>query len=217
MDGDPRREVIQPMTLDELQNLRSLACDDIHNGENNDFNEFKRRSHERVEKLIRDLLQMSHRFKYVFLTESGSMYFVLDGGQCLRIKKDKSDKELWSYSSIQPITGRTYFVSEEEGKKAKYLNRIGSSWKRSFDRLIGEKYGGDRTVKYSPQIAEELSPLEINLAHDKMGLAISDDGNAFEIVGEMENGVKVEGGDDENAFLTGAMHLGHNITKIIKS
>ena len=219
MDREPRREEIQPIMVDELKIIRDLAMDNIYEIEDihleKDNEDIKDRDiNDRVEKLVSDLLDIKDRMKFVFSTESGSLYFVLNSGQCLRIKKEKNNKDMWSYKSVQPIAEKIYFVSDESGEKAKRLNRLGSSWRRSRDGVVEDEFGGDRTIVCSQQIMQGLRPLEINMIHQNVGLAIKDHGNTFEIIGRMKGGVKIE--DSGNTLLVGAIHMGHKIDKIIK-
>lgn len=223
---EEQKEKRKPVTLEELKNLvyKDLYNDvrefDWESGKGMDKGDLEKEYKQHVDsttaEFVRKLEERKDDFKFIFETSSGSKYFVLDSGECFRLKKFAEDNGGWNRHSPQPIMEMIYFVSKDQGKKASRLNEIGSSWTDNRKHWIDEEFGGDANVKFSREIALGLCTLEINMVdkrHNKLEISKNDD-DTFRMTGGFCNNQRA---NDEDGFVFQApMHFGHEITKIIK-
>ncbi|MCX6745078.1 MAG: hypothetical protein NTX82_06155 [Candidatus Parcubacteria bacterium] len=143
--------------------------------------------------LIENLIRDQEKLAKIFQTENGSYYFILQSGHCLRIKK--GDKGLHS----EPITDNVFFVAAKTGQEI-------------LDQY--DKYGTpgivDKEIKLTNyQIGAR--PLEIGLHNYAQSPVIDNRGSAIIILG-----AKLKGSNEVIKQVACGMHVGHEITEIIK-
>lgn len=148
---------------------------------------------------LENLLKEKERFKYVFETEKGSVYFVLPTGQSWRFKKASH-----GYKEHSILT-KIFFIDSETFE---YLFSKGQLGIGAFEKqFINQKI---KTVK----LAEGVFPVEFGLS-DYPEIIFEEDEDCVKIIG-----VKVKTREGEEIiphFMASGWHFGHVVAKIIKS
>lgn len=159
------------ITSDELQKkLREFfhARGQARMGKN--FEERESTDRELVRDSIEKLKTESERFKFIFETEKGSIYFVTNTGQSLRFRNGDKGFE------PQPVMDKIYFITEEQSNfLVEEIKHVGGSW-HIADAIV------DREI---PVVSMGLGtvPLEIGFASRPGGNEIEETGTSIFIKG----------------------------------
>lgn len=143
-----------------------------------------------IREFIQSLLEQKQRFKYVFRTEKGSLYFVFHSGECLRFKKRDEEEE--NYDS-QPVMSYIFFIRDSN----------------SVQKIERDKHGNTFSIAFSPvEYQQGVVPIEIGLLYeaDSCPLKVRKEGEQIIITSlpfkEIRNIIKY--------------HIGHLISEVIK-
>ncbi len=93
------------MSVDELVKIRGSIKSQLSAYSKDSGVSFKDHCQQVLEKFLQQLKSQKDKFKQVFTTESGSIYFIVDTGQCLRFKKGTTlfndpDKKYWEIGEV---------------------------------------------------------------------------------------------------------------------
>ena len=158
-----------------------------------DTKEIISKKREFLENFVEKLKTMKEKFKFIFETENGSIYFVSKNGKSWRFKKEEGE----DYFSDQPILNKIIFISPEE--REKYLEIQNTPL---FQELL---------VGYSFQksdISKGFFPLEIG-AQGFREVVFEETEKTLKIIGTKIN-------DEVEPIFASGIHLGHSISNIFK-
>ena len=162
------------------------------------YNEFYDRE---TRKLIDELIKESERFKYVFQTANGSIYFVLETGESQRLKCSQGKFE---WSSIQPLLKNLFFVSGSESERI--LKLIRESYK-GYDALLG-------IPLEEVNLGVGVHPVELNMHHAPKDFDTLLERSGDRIVLKAQ---KHEWDDhNEPGQISNGIHIGNAVTNIVK-
>jgi len=178
-----------------LQDLHLEICDRMDKLEdsidNQGWEEVVKKKQQLLRSIIKELLDQKYRFKHVFETEKGSIYFVSIDDNSLRFKKSNG------MYKVEPVLSKIIFVDDKESVKIREL--IDSSL--NCEKLIG------KTIIKS-KFKEGVTPYEFCLAYQgDLECDESDD----EIV---INGFRRRGAKELDTEYIAGIHWGHKVTKI---
>jgi hypothetical protein len=172
-----------------------------------------------VQKMVDRLLAEKERFAHIFRTERGSIYFLLNSGESLRIR-DNSDVSGTSIGSvfyqgdagaktIRRMVQRTFFVDAEESEKILFVT---DDLKRP-EKIIGH------TIRLT-DYREGAFPVEFDEINSDFETLLEEQGDTITVTGRQDPAITV------NEYITqpeeivddrvGDMHLGNKITEVIK-
>jgi hypothetical protein len=179
---------------DELFSKEDEMYDKKGNNEaGNFFEELRKMKRSLTEGFINELKKEKDRFKHIFETEKGSIYFVTENGESLRFKND--GKEI----KDQPILKKIFFIEEAMSTE---ISQARASMETDY-------YVLNNKIKIC-NFRVGACPLEFWMASDSNEVVYQEDGKNLEILG-----IKRENGEEERAFY-GGFHIGHKINNIIK-
>lgn len=140
---------------------------------------------------LEELLGQKEKFKFIFKTAQGSVYFVSENDQSFRFKMEDSKFD------NQPILDKIIFLSLEEKDR---LFEIKNS-ELFQERLIGYKLKKEKFSK-------GVFPIEFGINHMRKVAFIEND-KELEILGtQTEEGVE--------PFFASGIHIGNSVAEIIK-
>lgn len=185
--------------IDDLEKMRSdmdKEADQIghrHYVKEISWEEYKRLIKNLHQNTVDKLIANKERFAHIFQTEMGSYYFVLQSGQCFRIKS--SEKSLLT----QPIMDNMFFIGMSECDLL--LDEIA---KKGPTILI------DRLIDVT-EPKKGVCPVEIGMHNTGSSPSITRFDHAIKIMGSISKDSKII----EKQLYCG-VHFGHAITEIIK-
>ena len=155
---------------------------------------------------VEQLLSERARFKRIFKTSNGSIYFQLETGECARVKnisnKSEFDQGEGVHYKFQPLTTDLVFISQAETEKILngMRNRQGM---RPRDKI--------KTTDF----AEGAYPLELNLYNYGIKNIFKKEDRVLDLLGTSDRSDSYSSVRVEDR-LEGPYHLGHPIAEIIK-
>ena len=194
--------------------------------------------------LLNKLLQQKNRFKNVFITASGSRYFVLTSGENFRIKSQNKDAINRQYE-LQPILKHLFFIDPKEWERLMTIVEQGRVYaevselsrdegfqarKKIYELLSGKKMSDEAYQKKeaSRKGIQKLVGEPIATTSLKPGVMPFEldfvDGNE-ETIFKVDNGrlvlagttITKENGEQEvRARLFGALHHGNLVREVVK-
>jgi|GEM_PF-3761575 len=120
----------EPFSREELKKIIKNTENKIGDYEGAGREEFQQ---QKIAELIESLLGEKEKFSRIFKTEKGSIYFVLDSGESLRIKNEAEREKPASYA-IQPFTRKIFFVPKNEFER---ISKIMADHWEMYGRLVG--------------------------------------------------------------------------------
>lgn len=180
-----RREAV---TFSELKKAVKNVTDlemQLYENDSVNFTAKEQILQQKIESLILNCIEKKTRFKHIFYTEKGSVYFVTQEGSSLRIKKEDNKY------TIQPFCHHIIFLSEEVRNRINLLRDSG--WLQ--ENIINQEI---QTV----ECLVGAYPFEFGIE------------GFYPILVKEHSGVIQILGDEEGMFASG-YHLGHKITEVI--
>jgi len=202
--------------IDKFQKRDNVISDEYHDKKIiKNFEAFQEEKQKNTREFIKSLEDRKDLFKYVFKTldhesaESGyldkntigSYYFVLDSGESLRFRWGCQDGE-YGYK-IQPIMKNIFFINKNEKDK---IQKMREHELFEFDII-------DKPISLSP-ISIDTHPLELTVDYWHSELILDLTKKDTLII----KGIKLKNQSENNIEkqLSGGLHIGHPISKIIK-
>lgn len=169
----------------------AIYNDDEDEDEDDEENEFRRLIIELINN-PGDINKSFSKYKHIFKTENGSVYFVNQAGNCERWRA--KDKIKGNRLERQPLTEKIYYISENDGKK------ILNIWNTELIYLTSEERKEVEIPVDCSEIPDAgLVPLELNL----LGYSL-------------KNEIEVKEDGKLEIRLSGPFHVGHKIVEIYK-
>jgi hypothetical protein len=109
MPDEKREQLLGAIDSEELRHRRDAAMDEIF-AYDIDYKEAAELATQVVDRLKNELLAQADRFDKIFVTESGSYYFVAGDGASLRLQMAAE-----GYKKITPVVLNQIFVDGETG------------------------------------------------------------------------------------------------------
>lgn len=192
-----------------------------------------------IKKYLDELLSEKDRFAKIFKTGNGSVYFNLDGGETMRIKRQTELSELPEYS-IQPPTKHLFFIAGnfyDTLKKILHAEIPYASESLSERKSIYENFHGLTLTE--PEYKERefmrserdrllgrrlpLTKLEVGAIPFELEFAAERGGKSKFILKDehitlmgVQYGVDEKGVPLVNPEFVGVHHFGHPVTEIVK-
>jgi len=143
---------------------------------------------------LEQLLEKKEYFDKVFSTAKGSFYFILKTGESLRIKQNNNTSD--PQYEVQPILSEIFFITGTEAERI-YKNHV-----------LDWPGGSIKTTDYGIG----ASPLEFNIKESESRIIFDKEGNDLK---NIRSKFKDRNKNNEEP-LSGAYHIGHPISEIIK-
>lgn len=196
-------EKIESFNLDDIcqfQKEIKEKLDKNYDSENISFEEKEKKNQELIKNFIKKLIEKKDKFHYVFKTEKGSIYFVLESGQSWRFQKKINKYE------VQPILNKIFFINREIAKEFENAEDNYSDGLQEF--ILNRKIS---TI--NPRIG--AVPFEFWIT-GLTEIIFKQEKNYIQIIGTKYR--EDNNGEDDKVlphFASGC-HMGHSITEIIK-
>jgi len=164
------------------------------------FEEYQLKRQEVTGNFIQELERQKEKFKYIFETEKGSKYFVLNTGEVIRFRFGSSINGVGFHP--EPISGKVFFVDQTQCDELLPITKS----------LYGQEIF-DKEIKKAP-LADGVHPIEMNSEiAGPTEIEFDEDDDTIIIRACRDTKTKVL--DKKN--LSGGFHIGHKVVKIIKS
>ncbi|MFA5961472.1 MAG: hypothetical protein WC848_02200 [Parcubacteria group bacterium] len=191
--------ILEKVDLDEF---RKKMMDEIHQVEDEmDENgastkELREKRQRMMSEFVENLKIEKEKFKLVFETEKGSVYFVSKDGQSWRFKRDEDGK-----INDQPIVNKIFFVSDEEAERILEFKRADPNWQ---ENIIGFE------IRQS-EFKEGVRPVEMGIKSSHQKLFFEEGGGKIKLA----KVVFVHNNEEDDQFAAG-IHIGHAVSRIWK-
>jgi len=140
-----------------------------------------------LKKFIEQQIEKKDTYKNIFRTEQGSIYFILETGESLRIKNTAEEK-----LEVQPILNHIYFIDRDQRDKLEEMRQQDSLQENIINKPI------------------QIHPCKTGLIPFEFGIE-----GMQEIHVIKKNDVITITGDNYGSFASG-YHIGHKIIEMIK-
>lgn len=140
-----------------------------------------------IQNLTMDQVKQKGRFREIFSTESGSIYFVIQSGECLRIKHSMKE-EKWS---VEGIHTHVFYLDDEQTEAI-----IADGQKPGWSKRIVQ------TEIQTREFGVGMTPIDFGTLRDKNIEVRKLDEDRIKLPADMFGDLKVE------------IHIGNKITKV---
>jgi hypothetical protein len=201
-------------SANEVERLFRSAVDGVNEDdfldtdENVDYRRVEVEEDRRVGEVVERLLCETGRFRSIFRTERGSVYFVMPDGKAIRVKR--ATEEGRTFWSVQPATDHIVFLDERIAKTvSEWIHLGGRQWfleRNDWD----EPSRVPREIPTVP-LAPRAIPFEIGIAHDQLEYVVKEDSGFVRIIRTRHRETK------ELRDILGGIHLGHPVSEVLKA
>ena len=164
---------------------------------------FDREMSKRIERLVRE----KHKFRNIFKTSSGSVYFVLQNGESVRIKS--YDGKFEEYSKHPPLKDLLFISKTEQERLLNVMKNSG----RHHDGILGVPF---ETTPFQ----NDVCPIELNLyfSDRRFDTSIVEENGRVKLLAPNNKWSQEETWYEEDARgqISNGIHIGRPITQIIK-
>lgn len=172
-----------------------------------DENIFNQLYDSHLRELIAKLIKEKEKFGHIFETEHGSVYFMLQSGESLRVKCSHGK---FNEYSVNHVLKDIFFISESEQER---LLDICKKSGRHHDGVLGVPIE-------IVSLSEGSCPVELNMydSDRKFDTAIMKSGNKVKLVAPKFGWTQRFDFNEEDAQgqISNGIHIGHKITKVIR-